>query len=259
MWKCTCGLVNHSFNERCADSKCSAPKPDLPVNETYELSRFGINRVTNMTDEERKALYMKFFGHEATAVDTMDYDTLIIRIAELESVAFEAKARLQAGHEKKRKFEYEMSKDERDRLISQPSLTVSEAIGVVSRRREDEKKAKDRMTKAEKFLEHMRKMGVSEKDLMGDGGIASNIQVIQRPLEDKRPPVITPSVTNNGSTQIALLAEVANALPTSIQSAIANSGSSIQLKIVYDKAKLAAHLAKIVDASLRDSDNNVNQ
>jgi len=109
-------------------------------------------------DETRKADFEKFFNHEAIAIADMDYATLVSHIQDLEKIAFEAKARLSAGHGKKRKFEYDMSKDERDRLISQPSLSVSESLQTVAKRA-------DRMTKADKFMESMKKLGLDEEAL----------------------------------------------------------------------------------------------
>lgn len=168
-WLCEqCSTNNFGGNRKCANYKCKLSRP--ACHDKFEkqcfreiLERYPLMTVSK-TNEEKYELHAKFFAEETTFIKDKSYDEIEERIKELEDIIFRAKAFLSADTEKQRKSKADMTREQRDKLIDNPSLSVSDAISTV-------KKRADRMSKAEKLIEDMRAAGVDEaaiKLLMAD-------------------------------------------------------------------------------------------
>lgn len=138
----------------------------------------------NMTPQEE--LFAEFFNHEANdVVKNMDNLTLEAHIEKLAAIAFEARARFQAADtEKKRR------KKDGKPVGFQTSLQMddisSEAINAVKNRQ-------TKLTKGEKFIASMAKLGITEGDaqkLMSAGTILAHVK--QKAGEVTISPIVNP-------------------------------------------------------------------
>jgi len=131
-----------------------------------------------MTNEDRVELYKKFYDGAALKVASMTLDQLIARGDELEEIIIEAKAEAQATTAERRKREANLSRSEREKLITKPDITGTEALN-------GPKVRKDRMSKADKLRETYVSLGMSEAEI---NAIMKNISVDE--TKKKAPEVI---------------------------------------------------------------------
>jgi hypothetical protein len=105
---------------------------------------------------DRELHFKKFFDAsyaKAIDINKMSIDEITAWINELEVIAFEAKASIQGAGQAREERTSKLSKSERDKLVTNPDLGVSDAINSV-------KKRADRKSKADKVLDTLKAMGV---------------------------------------------------------------------------------------------------
>jgi hypothetical protein len=203
MWICnSCNLHNFQANDYCADYKCHKSRG-------FKLSRleywrafyetFGV--YLNMPAKDRgEELFKQFFNHENTLVSAMSFEELEKHIEELEDIAYEARVRLQAASGNRKNRVFQMSEEERDKLISQPDFTSSEKSKLDLPKRE-------RRTKADRFLENIANLGLDEATTKA---LLANVKVDDKPapkLVDKWKSKEETVVPTSNNTQEALLNE----------------------------------------------------
>lgn len=103
---------------------------------------------------EREELHAQFFASEAVLVSSMTFEQLDNHILELEKILLEGRARASAAVEEKKKRVRKMSDDEKDKLVTRPNLSGTEALNSVTKR-------KDRMTKMDKLQETLAALGLN--------------------------------------------------------------------------------------------------
>lgn len=204
------------------------------------------------TMNEKEELFKKFFNQAyqlSTTVDKMSIEELIKWENELEIIALEARAKQQGSAKGRKERESNLTKEEREKLITQPALGISDALSSV-------KKRKEKMSKMDKLIETLREAKVPEEEI---AKITGRVKVSERPtseqlptefnqLVDRRPPeVIKPNSVN---TQESLLAEVSTSL---LEKLLVKDDDGIR-----EKANLAGHLAFKVKPELREDTVTVN-
>lgn len=151
-----CNGYNDILNSHCI--YCNA------YSEIDDLFRFNIELSRNistdcevnfsMTNDDRVELHSKFYNpenwnpSERGLIESGTYAQLVAWEEELESIVVEAKAKLQRSNAERRDRQQKMSKEDRDKLISRPDMTVSEGLIAPALR-------KDRMSKADKMRQDM--------------------------------------------------------------------------------------------------------
>lgn len=143
----------------------------------------------NFNEGQLKELHARFFNSETTeVVPDMDLETLSNHIQELEMIAFEAKSRLQAATQNKRERVAKLRLAEREKLISNPDISGSDALTAVSKR-------KERLSKADKLKQTLGSLGISTEDLKS---IMGNIKID----ETKIAPTIAPQLAKQTAEEI---------------------------------------------------------
>lgn len=122
------------------------------------------------TEKELEELHARFFNNESTqVVPDMDLAQLEEHIHELEMIAFEAKVRIQSATANKRERVAKLRQSERDRLISNPGISGSDALATIAARKENlntaDKKAKLRQSKADKAFDSLAALGMSGEEI----------------------------------------------------------------------------------------------
>lgn len=115
-----------------------------------------------MTPEEE--LFAKFYNHEKILVKDMDDGMLREHRAELQKIAFEAKARLVAADDANRERKAKTTNKEWLVTDQNPQLTDSDRINVVKVR-------KERMSKMDKLREQLKSAGIDDatiKEMVGN-------------------------------------------------------------------------------------------
>lgn len=162
-WLCdSCRLYNDILTSHC--KACHSHKDDAYFKlEIQESIRRGIliwyengdTRCNRMTNDERVELHSKFFAQAGKLVIEMTYDQLVSWEEELEKIVIEAKASLQRSSQERRERQAKMSKAERDKLITNPDMSVTEGLIAPKLRR-------DRMSAADKVKADMEKMNIPQ-------------------------------------------------------------------------------------------------
>lgn len=143
------------------------------------------------TEKELEELHARFFNDETTnVVANMDLAQLEEHIHTLEMIAFEAKVRIQGATANKRERVAKLRQSERDRLVSNPGISGSDALAAIAARKENlntaDKKAKLRQTKADKAVESLAALGMSSEEIakiLGKAKIAE--PKVQKAIEPK--------------------------------------------------------------------------
>lgn len=99
---------------------------------------------SNMDNEKRVELHSKFYLQAENLIKDMSYEQQLAWEEELEMIVIEAKAGIQRSSQKRREKQASMSKEERDRLITNPDMSVGEGLLAPKLR-------KDRQSKADKM------------------------------------------------------------------------------------------------------------
>jgi len=154
-WLCSCGILNAGTNKFCPAAltwkdikheQVSENKPDW-------IMSYLAGKELNMTQQEE--LFAKFYNHEKILVKDMDHIQLREHREELQTIAFEAKARLVAADDENRERKAKSSNKEWLVTDAKPDYDVSNAINVVKQRAA-------RMSKMDKIRDGLEKAGLDE-------------------------------------------------------------------------------------------------
>lgn len=137
--------VNNWFYTNC--KQISPNSPDYRQAETVR-KELGLQYMT-----EQEELFAKFYNHEKILVKDMDYIQLKTHREELQTIAFEAKARLVAADDETRERKAKTSNKEWLVTDTNPNMNVSDAINVVKTRAA-------RMSKMDKLREQLKTAGI---------------------------------------------------------------------------------------------------
>ena len=147
---------------------CSLCKTYSDISQTFrwkvaverEISIQWGGEDSSMTNDERIELHSKFYKEagEQIALKAMDYRQCVEWEEQLEHIIIEAKAKAQRSQQHRRELKDRMSKEERDRLITLPDLSIKEGILVPAQR-------KSRQSDADKMVAEMTRMGMSPDDI----------------------------------------------------------------------------------------------
>lgn len=167
---------------------------------------------SKMTNDDRVELHAKFYAQagEEIRINNMTYDQLVAWEEELEQLVIEAKAKMQRSSQERRERQQKMTKEERDRLISNPDMTVTEGLTAPKLR-------KDRQTKADKMAADFAAMNIPAEMINAlMAGISPGKTAVSEVSEEKKEEHrkergFTFNKNSNGTsgtTQDTLLAEV---------------------------------------------------
>ena len=112
----------------------------------------------SMNDEKRAELHSKFFNKAMNDIENKTYAELVDWEEQLEEIVIEGRAGIQASREVRRKKAADMTKEERDRLITRPDMTTSDGLNAPKIR-------KDRQSSADKMVAQFAGMGISAEDI----------------------------------------------------------------------------------------------
>jgi hypothetical protein len=118
------------------------------------LLYYDVGESTTMDNDKRVELHSKFYTKANELISNMSYEQQVAWEEELEMIVIEAKASIQASSQKRREKQASMTKEERDRLITNPDMSVSEGLLAPKVR-------KDRQSKADQLVAGMAGMGIS--------------------------------------------------------------------------------------------------
>lgn len=140
--------------------------PDVGQYGRYKQSHLYINLAVWELNEEQmtedEALFASFYNNQdvVSKCNTMSIEELLLWEEDLRKIVLEAKATQQRVTSTRKDRVAKLSKEERDKLITNPDGTVSEAINAVKVR-------KDRMTAADKLNKLLAGMGIENSaDIM---------------------------------------------------------------------------------------------
>lgn len=112
----------------------------------------------SMNDDKRVELHSQFFNQAMQSLETKSYAELVSWEEKLEEIVIEGRAGIQASRETRRKREAQMTKDERDKLITRPDMTTGEGLLAPKIR-------KDRQSSADKMVAQFAGMGISPEEI----------------------------------------------------------------------------------------------
>lgn len=184
-------------------------------------------------------LHTLFFNQEAGfSASLATLDEIIEREKVLEMIIFEGKAKLGAVSAEKRKRIANLSVEERERLLTNPDLNVSDSISAVKSR-------KDRMSKMDKAVNDMRAQGIPEEMIqaMVKLSLPDGEKAGARELVDRRPPEPVITFSKGANTQASLL--------TDITANIAEAVNHREPDAAYKLVVTAAHIAGLVHPELK--------
>ena len=184
---CRCFVFNSSLNEHCLLCLVKAGITVSKVRffedngfdnqlvawtlETDETKAFRIfnkerNNMATLTNEEidsnpnmnsKEKMFAKFFASEKQLVSSMDDGSLKAHIEELQSIAFEARARLSASDDEARERGAKKKRDKGFQTSVASDDFTSETINNIQDRQK-------KMSKTEKEIERLVGMGIDRKD-----------------------------------------------------------------------------------------------
>lgn len=164
-WKCSsCNEYNDLLRHVCRSCKNIQRPTNLERAAALEQERRlgGFDSMNNKeTKEELHKRFFDTYNKEIILVQSMDYNTLIAHIRELEEICRDGRTMLTAAQTRQREMEAEMKLSDKEWLLSRntPDPNVSDAISAVKVR-------KDRMSKADKLLEQMKSLGIADAESM---------------------------------------------------------------------------------------------
>lgn len=161
-----------------------------------------------MKDEERADLFSKFYAQagEEIVINNLSYTQLVEWEETLEKIVIEAKAKIRRSTDERNKQKLQMSKEERDRLITNPDMSITDGLTAPKLRQ-------DRMSKADKVAADMAKLGITP-DMINQlmGGIVPAKTVVSERVEKENKGFTfnkEENVKPNGNnTQESLLADL---------------------------------------------------
>jgi hypothetical protein len=170
---CQCNFYNDILSLHC--KSCSVNNASLTPLAFKALYRRNIlihweGGDSRMDNDKRVELHSKFYNNPTMQgmipgldIANEPYEKLVEWEDTLEEMVIEAKAKMQRSSSERRERQTKMSKEERDKLVSRPNITGSEAII-------QPKVRKDRQTTADKTIAGLANLGISDeyiKQLMG--------------------------------------------------------------------------------------------
>jgi hypothetical protein len=192
-WACNCWKCNNTL----VDGFCGGNKEASRL-EFYRVANETIahERMSEQNMTEREQLFARFFTEETKLVSEMSIEEIGRRIEDLELIAFEARAKVQAADKIKKERVAKLSESEREKLISSPELAVSDAISAIDKR-------KKRLSAADKLLDNLLKLGLSREEALQQMGaikVTEEAQVIANNT-DKLIATVNPLSANNGNIE----------------------------------------------------------
>ena len=163
-WLCSCSTLNGGTNKYCAAIHQNDGKTHIQVSENspdWVMAAIAAKEL-NMNPQEE--LFAKFYNHEKVLVKDMDHIQLKNHREELQTIAFEAKARLVAADDEARERKAKTANKEWLVTDSKPDFDVTNAINVVKTRAA-------RMSKMDKLREQLKTAGIDEatiKEMVGN-------------------------------------------------------------------------------------------
>jgi hypothetical protein len=167
-WGSNCWKCNEPLHESLT---CLSYNIARTTYKQPEFDRSANTQSMNDRDELFKSLFQSAY-EKGLDVSQMSIEQIEVWEMELADIAFRAKATLQGVSKAKKERVDKLSKSERDKLITNPDLLVSDSIKTV-------KKRADRMSAMDKVIASMRAMNMSEEDIkaaMGNVKIDENKQ-----------------------------------------------------------------------------------
>lgn len=160
-WRCSkCNIYNDLLRAECS-YHCGEFRDSIYslIAAWTEIKRTGVLHNLRKTSEEIKELHMAFFNQTlAKSVEFNTIQELDVWIDELEEIALTAKAAVQGAHQGKRDRMAKLSKEDREKLVSNPDITGTDAFSAVKKRAE-------RMSQADKLVKVYRELGFSEEQI----------------------------------------------------------------------------------------------
>jgi len=193
-WGCNCWKCN----KQLIDGFCGGNK-EASRYEFYKIANETIahERMSEQNMTEREQLFARFFTEEVKLVTEMSIEEIGRRIEELEQIAFEARVKVQAADKVKKERVAKLSESEREKLISSPELTVSDAINAIDKR-------KKRLSAADKLLDNLLKLGLSREEALQQMGaikVTESSQVIANNVTNSN---AEPLAANNGNIELVV-------------------------------------------------------
>lgn len=157
-WMCSCGLVNGGTNKYCPGALTwkSIEHKQVSANSPDWIMAFIASKEVGMTPQEE--LFAKFYNHEKLLVKDMDHIQLREHREQLQTIAFEAKARLVAADDETRERKAKTSNKEWLVTDTQQPYDVSAAINVVKTRAA-------RMSKMDKLRKQLQDAHIDESTI----------------------------------------------------------------------------------------------
>lgn len=159
-WLCNCKLTNASINNVCGGISNFTNVQHYQITPSrYDWTLYAVRdwRFKELTDNEDK--FAQFFNAEVVLVSAMTEVELIEHIEELESIAFEAKARLTAAKTNSRdRAGKKFAGGDWSITQVQPDQTVSDSINKVKLR-------SARMSKLDKTRAKLEALGLEDKEI----------------------------------------------------------------------------------------------
>lgn len=258
-WICDCGRYIDILSSYCWDCKRLRPIE-------YQKSAFRIfwKRQGNcfwdfdfkfeevlfrmpISDDDIEK-HSRFFNHELGVVAEMTLEQIVTHIEELEAICFEAKARIGAAKQNQKERIAKLSKADRDKLVTNSGLDISESDSLIRKRVE-------RQSRADKTIDSLAGLGLGAddiKDLMSNVKVKENVikaaskpvgngkgATFNAPVAPKIDPIAKPI-----STRESLLADITSNLANDVKENTRPEND------VIEAVKTAAHLGRKVNPEL---------
>lgn len=189
-WICDCGRYIDILSSYCWDCKRLRPLE-------YQKSAFRIfwKRQGNcfwdfdfkyeevlfrmpISDDDIEK-HSRFFNHELGVVAEMSLEAIVTHIEELEAICFEAKARIGAAKQNQKERIAKLSKADRDKLVTNSGLDISESDSLIRKRVE-------RQSRADKTIDSLAGLGLGADDIKD---LMSNVKVKENVIKAASKPV----------------------------------------------------------------------
>ena len=207
-----CKTYNDILSRLC--KSCYSPRDT--VKSLYSLEITAIlerdiilwfnSEASRMDNEKRIELHSKFFAETDNVIKDMSYDQLCKWEEELEVIVIQAKAQMQKSSMKRRDMQAKMTKEERDRLITNPEMSGTDGLLAPKIR-------KDRQSQADKLAADMAALGMTPdviNSLMAQGIAPGKTAVSEKKVDADKTYEFRhiPEPNLNGVTQETLLSEL---------------------------------------------------
>lgn len=207
-----------------------------------------------MDNDKRVELHSKFYTEAGKIIEEMSYEQQIAWEEELEVIVIEAKAKMQRSSQERRTKQAKMTKEERDRLITNPDMSVAEGLIAPKLR-------KDRQSKADKMASDFAGMGIPA-DMINQlmNNIMPGKTAVSEVPEEKKTPTgkgftfnkddgsgeSLPKPNGNGTTQVTLLNEVLSTIDFSRTELRFFEEKLATANLIFPKTKLESMPDKMI-------------